>query len=268
MGGAASMRAVLINLDRSVERLAMFRARADALGLAFERVGAVDGANETLVRGTLTPSEAACFESHRRAWMRLAESGEPWMAVFEDDVHLRAPVVELLGSGDWIPAGTNIVKLETFNEPVLVSAAGTLVHGVRLHRLRSTHLGCAGYIIARRHAIDLLERTASGAAYVLPIDWALFDLGGRARRKARVLQVVPAPCIQEERLAFLEGRPVQHESLINGRGQPLFSRVTLSGPERLRREVERLGRQLYHLPDTIREALTPAQMMTIPFGGT
>lgn len=258
------MRVLLINLDRSVERLAMFRGQAETLGLTFERLPAVDAVTLTTARGPLTPGETACFESHRLAWRRLVESGEPWQAVFEDDAHLRPPITALLRADDWIPAGIDLVKLETFNVPVRLSVTGTSAHGVSLHRLRSPHLGSAGYIIARDYAADLLRRTEDVGDFTLPVDWALFGQGGRSCPKARVLQVVPALCIQEQWLAQAQGRPLLHESLIeHSHGRQ--DRPILSDREKYRREAARIGRQIRDLPVTIREVLTPGRVLTIPY---
>jgi glycosyl transferase family 25 len=259
------MRAVVINLDRSTDRLATFREQAERIGLAFERLPAVDVVRIDFERGALRPGEVACFESHLLAWRMLVDSGEPWLAVFEDDVCLDAAIVPLLSGDDWIPPATDVVKLETFQDgPVVMAPRGRPVPGGRLHRLHSTHLGAAGYIISRDWAAELL-RLADG--YVLPVDWLLFDLDTDGSPKARILQVVPAPCIQQQWLAAQANQAPLHATLIEGREikppKPQQGRAS-----KWRREVRRIGRQIRRLPVTLRKALTPSRRMVVPFGET
>ena len=97
------MKAYLINLDRSPDRLAEADAQLRAAGVAYERVPAVDGRTLGwaglrgrvsrfrffLVHGRLpTPGEVACACSHLEAYRRLLASGEGAALVFEDDAAL------------------------------------------------------------------------------------------------------------------------------------------------------------------------------------
>jgi len=91
------MRVLIINLDRSPERLAMTVSELEKWGLSGERVPAIDGrtlpghniegfkprgkGNETLYRGS-----AGCFFSHCRA-LEIAIEGDIWPCmIVEDDV--------------------------------------------------------------------------------------------------------------------------------------------------------------------------------------
>jgi glycosyl transferase family 25 len=256
------MRAVVINLDRSTDRLAAFRAQAERIGLTFERLPAVDAAQIDFGRGLLKPGEIACFESHKVAWRMLVESGEPWLAVFEDDVCLTDEIVALVGRDDWIPPGTDLVKLETMGEVDLAPTALPAPAG-KVHRLYSTHLGSAGYVISRAWAAHLL-RASEG--YVLPVDWLLFDLDTATSLKPMVLQAVPAPCIQELYLAERNSQAPVFASLIEGREikppKPKLSRFGMC-----RREAGRIGRQIRRLPVTLYKALRPSRRLIVPFGG-
>ena len=257
------MRAVVINLDRSTDRLATFSAQAAQIGLAFERLPAIDAGQVETAGGYLRPGEVACFESHRLAWRMLVASEAPWLAVFEDDACLDPSIVGLLRDDGWIPPGTDLVKLETFGERVALAAKGTPAPGCRLHRLRSTHLGAAGYVISRRWAMELLLRSE---VWEHPVDWLLFDLHTDSSPGAVVLQAVPAPCIQEQWLAAGRNRTPLHRSLIEGRG----IRPPESQPPRLpkwRREVGRIGRQIRRLPDAIRKGGERSRWLVVPFAG-
>ncbi len=95
------MKAYLINLARSTERLASADAQLRAAGIAYERIEAVDGRalgwgklchavsryRFALVTGH-SPSlgEVGCTLSHNLALRRLVESGESMALIFEDDV--------------------------------------------------------------------------------------------------------------------------------------------------------------------------------------
>ncbi len=99
------MKAYLINLARSKERLAAADAQLHAAGVAYERVEAVDGRafgwrglrkrvrrwRFFLVCGHFPRvGEVACALSHGLAWGRLAASGAEAALVLEDDVALDA----------------------------------------------------------------------------------------------------------------------------------------------------------------------------------
>jgi glycosyl transferase family 25 len=238
------MRVVVINLDRSPDRLEMFRAQAETLGIAFERLAAVDAATIQLRRGSLTPSEIACFESHRLAWQSLVDSGEPWLAVFEDDVILAPPIAEFLSDPKRFPTNADLIKLETSACKLVISRRRVRFRSHSLHRMLSIHWGSAGYIVSRRAAIRLLERTAD---YILSVDDVIFDPEGASTRDIRILQAVPALCIQEQALALVEKRPLLVESLI----EHSWGAVVVPPPKpvqgKFSREVRRLGRQIVDL---------------------
>ncbi|MDR1816972.1 MAG: DUF3413 domain-containing protein [Puniceicoccales bacterium] len=94
---------LVINLDRSPERLAKIGARLAELGVAWERLPAVDGrefANGTLPENyspalnraryhrELNAGEIACFLSFRKAWRTILEKKWDGAVVLEDDAVL------------------------------------------------------------------------------------------------------------------------------------------------------------------------------------
>src|SRR5436853_557536 len=119
------MKAYVINLDRSADRLAHMHDALGAIGLAFERIPAADGATlgadlvEDFRRNRIVakpdgwlPGEVGCFLSHLDAWQRIAAGEDSWAAVFEDDIHLSPDLRPLLDSPDWIPPDADIVRVE------------------------------------------------------------------------------------------------------------------------------------------------------------
>ena len=91
----------VINLDRSTDRLARISAALHAVGLAFERVPAIDASeldaaiservydtqtNRRNYLAPLSPQEVACFLSHRLAWQTfLSARNDPFAIFLEDD---------------------------------------------------------------------------------------------------------------------------------------------------------------------------------------
>lgn len=135
----------------------------------------------------------SCVTSHRNAWKIIAHGADDYAVILEDDVILAPKFVRLL-AGDWIPAGTSIVKLETVNEK---ANYGRLRWQWRLRRglaeLESPHLGAAGYILSRAAARRLLALTDPPSDQV---DHLLFGKGALEFHQMPVLQLNPAPVIQ------------------------------------------------------------------------
>lgn len=207
------MKAYLINLDRSPGRLEFMRAQFEALGLAVERVPAVDGSAIDLAPyagSKLGPGEIGCFLSHRAIWKKLVDSGEERALVFEDDVRLSAALPELLARKDWIPATAGVVKLDTSGKLIGVRKSMAPAPGGRaLHSLRTVHMGAAGYILSRSFAATLIERSA-----VLneAVDRFMFGNQAAKRDDGRLWQLVPAIVSQEKR--FNSDLQPELESLI------------------------------------------------------
>ena len=112
----------LINLDRSFNRLGQMAVRFSELGVAFERVEAIDG--ETLgtdaisavrlhVRGLLplSASEVGCFLSHRKCWELIANGQQTHGCIFEDDILFSNRLSRFLSNSHWIPKDADVVKL-------------------------------------------------------------------------------------------------------------------------------------------------------------
>jgi glycosyl transferase family 25 len=199
------VRALVINLDRSIERLAEFQVEAERCGLDFERLPAVDGRAlpaEKLAEITtpafrfqpIGPAEIGNFLSHRKAWQVLVESGAGWIAVFEDDVRLADDLPAVLDAIEADDPPFDIVRLETTLRRVVLDNEGVdLVAGRRMHRMRSWHGGTAAYVIRRDCATRLLKATERLSD---PIDQLLFNPQSRLFPSLRTAQLVPATAVQ------------------------------------------------------------------------
>src|SRR6266567_5690573 len=151
------MKTVLINLDRSPDRLKAFAEQARTAGISFERLPAVDGRDITNLPSGLTGGQKGLFLSHRRAWADLVASREEWMAVFEDDVHLSAEASLFLCDDEWLPRDAHVIKIETFLKKTRLGPPRYPAPGGRaIRKLINHHLGTAGYIISREGARRLI----------------------------------------------------------------------------------------------------------------
>ncbi|HWX89451.1 MAG TPA: glycosyltransferase family 25 protein, partial [Rhizomicrobium sp.] len=155
------MQIYLINLARRPDRLAAMTGQAAKLGLALERVEALDAASaQGLERwfedggplGEIPRGDKACLLSHRRAWELFIASGDAHAVFLEDDVRLSKSAPALLGSDNWIPKGALVVKLEHYGPPgqrVLLTDMRAVGEDFALGRMLSRHTGAAAYILSR-----------------------------------------------------------------------------------------------------------------------
>ncbi|MCM5555138.1 glycosyltransferase family 25 protein [Pleomorphomonas sp. NRK KF1] len=255
------MKGYVINLDRSVERLTLFRERAARVGLNFERFPAIDGKQlsddvvdfwqqRSRIWGPLLPTEVACFLSHRGVWQKIASGSDPWAMVVEDDVVFSPDAGEVLSSSDWFPQGSHVVKFETMGNRVELSArVYARKDGYKLRRLKDDHIGAAGYILDRESAQFLVEWTRDRCE---PADKLLFHPSQLSSAGYPILQMTPALCMQDFHLLTKQELQVATSSIgpiLNRRqGQPprdrrMGSRL-VRALRRILRDVGRIGLRL------------------------
>jgi glycosyl transferase family 25 len=214
--GETLVKAYVINLDRSADRLAHMNVELGRVGVAFERVAAVDGAalrpdelrafraarSEANPGGWL-PGEIGCFLSHLEAWRRIATGVEAWATIFEDDVRVAADLRALLASADWIPAEADVVRLEA-NRPMRLADGRPIeaAPGRKVFRALSGTAGAAGYLIAKDACRWLIETPAR--LHTSADNFLFKPKVSAVARRLRRYQVVPAVCVQE---GVAEGEP-------------------------------------------------------------
>lgn len=179
------MKLYFINLSRRPDRREAMENQAQRLGLQLTRLEAQDARTADpadLARwfdrngplGEIPKGDQCCSLSHRIAWGHLAESGDDYAAVLEDDVKLSPRAALVLGAAAWVPKGIDLIKLEHYGPPgqsVLLSDFRDVSNGFRLARLRSRHTGAAAYILSRRAAELLLKISR----FDVPVDHLLFN---------------------------------------------------------------------------------------------
>ena len=200
------MKSLVINLDRSADRLAQVTTQFARIGAPFQRVPGVDAAGGAVVAvPPLTVPETCCFLSHRQCWQIIADGGDRHGAIFEDDVVFADNAGALLADDGWIPRDADVVKLETFFVPVRLGRRSVDIGGgYSLVRLVGRHVGAAGYILSRDAARKLLKRTSRFKAAV---DNVLFCPTMTTCSRSTIYQLMPALCAQAHRVAGEESPP-------------------------------------------------------------
>ena len=196
------MKCLVINLDRSTDRLIHVTSEFGRIGTTFERVPAVDASKEALnfpSAAHLTKPEIACFLSHRKCWQIIVDGSDQYSAVFEDDVVFRSDAGPFLSDDNWVPRDADIVKVETFFGQVRLARLSSIGNGHSIGRLVGEHLGTAGYVISKVAAQKLLQRTTHLKE---PVDLALFSPNSMTCARNTTYQVTPALCAQHQ---FLSG---------------------------------------------------------------
>lgn len=231
-----ALKAYLINLDRSPERLLRMKAQFAKASIPFERVAAVDGKSlsddETSAiictpswTQPLTRTEIGCFLSHRKCLELIAAGEDRFAAIFEDDVTLSKDAQRFFVSDDWIPENAELIKIESQGKKVLTDRPIVTISGrYSVAQLRSQHILAAGYIISRECARKLLCKMNNAAS---PIDHLLFTPSCGFFPQMTVYQVSPAICMQ----AGLESTLSPERSLLYCRPDKM---------QRLKREAKRL----------------------------
>lgn len=192
--------AYCINLDRRSDRWEHMSSQFKNLNLVVERVSATDGKDpEIKARFASHPASSrlsigalATFESHRRVWQKLIESGASHAMIFEDDLVI-APGLAEYQKTEWIPEAADLIKLETHGTRIHVGRKPfcTIGPGRTLVPLRSYHSAAGGYILSARLAERLLPMSRD---CLEPVDDFIFNRHGR--QDYAIYQMVPAPVVQ------------------------------------------------------------------------
>ena len=208
----AQLPVYVINLDRRPDRWQAISENLDRIGVAAQRIAAVDAQElaerqrQETARGNgplfaINLGAAACIQGHCKAMTALLESPHPAALILEDDAELASDTPALLESTDWWPAGAMVVRLEDGLDKLrlLRAPCGATPTGRRLHRFERWIPGSAGYLVSREGARVALDAFADPAETT---DHTLFDLRVSATaRRFRAVQIVPAMVRQRERSA-------------------------------------------------------------------
>lgn len=202
---------LLINLDRSPDRLKFMQKELSSLGVQYERVIAIDGqelSNEEIQSLTpyqysktklwfpykLSKAEYACFLSHRKCWKKLIESSEEYALILEDDIKFIPEATAFFKNSDWIPNDVHLIQLHAPLLPQLFQVKNLTIpiKGTPSHSLyevvHPTANGTPAYIISKTAAKIALSNSLQIAA---PIDEFLFSPKSPIRRLINFYKLDP-----------------------------------------------------------------------------
>ncbi|UJF18229.1 glycosyltransferase family 25 protein [Vibrio sp. SS-MA-C1-2] len=235
------MKSYVISLKRNTERRLHICKEFERANIHFDFFDAIEpNHNEILIKENnftceigMSDLELSCFFSHIEIYKNMIQKDIKIAAIFEDDVHIGHDVQHIFNNITSIPIGIDILKLEMFNKRVRVSKKTKFNHH-SLYKLKSRHLGAAGYIITLSAAKKVL-RILSKSLLLKPIDKVIFeDL--ILNKDIQCYQIYPAVCIQDYKLYKNNGS--FKSDLDNGR--VLDEKVKISFLQKIKREAKRL----------------------------
>jgi glycosyl transferase family 25 len=265
------MQIFVINLDRNPMR---WNRMANLLvGLNVRRIAAVDGKSlegpeynkpgRQICPEMLSRYNRACMLSHRAVCQEFLSGSDPYCCVLEDDVLISPDFPKFMNGTDWIPADAHVVKIETLGERVWLASKTIACLNRVAKRLRSSHLGTAGYVISRPGAQKILDLTTKPDR---SIDRLLFEEDGLI--KLRTYQLVPALCIQSSRSGEKLMIP-ELESTIQPKtpitAAPPRKPVRYPAWNKIQRELSRPFRQLPGFPTWIAMHCRGTHSHRVPF---
>ena len=194
---------------------------------------------------SLTKGEIGCFLSHVSLWKKIIDNNLSYMAIFEDDIYLGDDASFYLNSHDWIDPDWNIIKIEAFNERVLIGKPYVqLEKGSRsISKLKSCNLGTAGYILSIKGAKEYLEYIQS--IELIPLDQLMFNQYV-LNKKNNIYQMNPALCIQEMILYPEKSKTSLVSDLYNERQQRMKNNKK-KGWSKIKLEIYRIYMQLFSI---------------------
>lgn len=100
----------------------------------------------------LSLGEIGCYLSHFCLWKKVVDENLDYIAIFEDDIYLAKDTSLLLKQLDWLPKDFDAVKLETMYEKILINKGIKILNERYLTKMKSRHMGGAGYILSKKGA--------------------------------------------------------------------------------------------------------------------
>lgn len=227
MNISENLECLLINLDRSPDRLLQMQERLNNLKLPFKRIPAVDGkqveftsreidssAYEKCHGKYITPTEVACYISHYNALKAyIEESDKEFALILEDDMvfcedfliildnllkqHQDWDMVKLNGTSGW---GGPVIQNTVYNEYKLV-----------LHLFHQAKSGA--YLVNRKAAKNYIEKLLP---MTVPYDHEFIKFW---KYQIRLFSVVPFPTWEKQESSTID------YSMIKKNKKPWYQRV-------------------------------------------
>lgn len=211
------MLALVINLNRSNDRLKRISARLNELNVNFERVEAFDGFtlsddeykrltypynHPCRVRFTreLTKGEVGCFISHRKCWQKLVESNENYAVILEDDLYISDEAKQFLTNINWLPQNVGLIRLSSFysmNNRLYIKDKSVLnsCDEYSIAKTLRYAIGTQCYVISKEFAKKAIEMTDK---FECPVDEFLFNRLFEFANTCESWQLIPSVICQND----------------------------------------------------------------------
>ena len=197
----------------------------------------------------LTDVEIAVFESHRRIWQQVAETGGGPVVVLEDDTLLSERFCNVITLLTLASDGYDVVKLDgidkvrRFGAPMFFGANSS--SDIVVRPIFQTISSAAGYMLSNEGANKLMMWSSS---YSDGVDDFLF----RPRKGYHLFQLFPAVCAQGTTLLPKQELQEQQSFLVRGESSATYRYARKhKGPmlfrmiREVRRGIRRLGREFF-----------------------
>jgi len=193
----------VINLDRSPDRMVNIRRYFEPMpNLRLIRVSAIDLALDSLPKEEreeylrhyhpfrfrfcmgrkATVGEIGCFLSHLKALRQFLASGEPYGAIFEDDIRPKPNLTEILEEVIAHSEHWDLIRLG-MNRPNPIVPFETLYDGTKLVTCLKGFSITGGYLVNRRAAEFILKKLTE-----IDVPWDLkLHRGWREMREASLI---------------------------------------------------------------------------------
>lgn len=144
----------------------------------------------------LTKGEIACALSHITLWQYAKDENLDYICIFEDDIYLGENADKFFNL-NYVDQNIHLVKFEThpIDKIDRFARLEKRYYGRKMIRLKSRHVGMAGYLITKK-GIDFILSKIKEEPLNKPIDDLIFDDFLKIPNYV-VWQIKPAICIQD-----------------------------------------------------------------------
>lgn len=162
----------VINLDNSLERMAKISQRLEQLGISFERLAGVYGAdlseqeiakhycpqlNKKNYRRPLRLGEIGCYMSHLKAWRTIVDRKISCALILEDDIVIDESLAILMQDLGKASKSFDIVKFYCKKETPKLLDSVPFGSGYQLCRFKKIPIGNQGQLVTLSGAKKLLN---------------------------------------------------------------------------------------------------------------
>lgn len=194
----------------------------------------------------LTDGEKACFLSHVSLWQKVLDDNLNYICIFEDDIYLGENINKFLLDLSCYPKDFDIIKLESFDNPILVdSTFKKQILNRNIYKLASRNLGAAGYILSRNCATQLMYYLQNSNK-IEAIDHFLFETLVY-NKKFNIYHIEPSICKQD--------------FLISGSHENFSSSLESERKLRINNLINRKKEKIHFSKKVIRELLRVLKMI-------